>query len=84
MTIHEMEAVTRVGICNALYGEKDSLVLVTTTKDGKKLYMGNGFVEDKRRAFPFRYTTDGVATQIMQVAMQVGVVLDVEPYEGRK
>lgn len=76
----EAEAVVRIAEYNAEYGEKDTLVLVTTTKDGVKLYMGNGFRPEKRRAFPFRYTTDKVAEQVMTVACRVGVVLDVEPY----
>ena len=52
-------------------------VLVTAAKDGVKMYMGNGFVEDKRRAFPYDYTSDGVADQVFQVGL-MGMALDVE------
>jgi len=57
-------------------------VFVTTTKDGVKLYMGNGFQPEKRRAFPYHYDMDKVGDQVFQVALQ-GIRLDVELADKR-
>ena len=53
------------------------IVLVTAMKDGVKMYMGNGFQPDKRRAFPYDYTNDKVGDQVFQAGL-MGMTLEIE------
>ena len=80
MHIDDLKALAhRVSIDTEFRG-KDEKVYVTAVKDGKKFYMGNGFIEDKRRAFPYRYDSHDVGGQIFQAAMN-GMFLGVERVE---
>jgi len=80
MTAQEIEAVARRANLDKEFTGK--MVFVTTTKDGVKLYMGNGFQPEKRRAFPYHYDMDKVGDQVFQVALQ-GIRLDVELADKR-
>ena len=77
MHINDLDALAlRLRLDDEFKG-KDEKVYVTAVKDGKKFYMGNGFIEDKRRAFPYRYDSHKVGDQIFQAAMN-GMFLGVE------
>lgn len=76
MTPTEVVALARI----AEYGKrfKGKRVFLSTVKDGKRLWLGNGWTEDKALARPYHWEMDAVADQVFEVAMRINVVLDVE------
>lgn len=79
MHTDDIKAVVHRASLDALYKGKGTMVYVTTTKDGKKLYFGRGFVADKNKATPLSYDLDRVGDQVFEAGIRLGILLDVEP-----
>ena len=77
MHINEVIGFARKVTLDTRFAGKNARVFITAIKDGTKYYMGNGFVTDRRRAFPYHYDDDKVGDQIEQAA-GLGMELSVE------
>lgn len=75
----EIKAFARLTALDEAFAGKNIKGYVTCVKDGKKHWLGwTGFTPDKSQARQFNYDAEKVGDQIMQVAIQIGELLDFE------
>ena len=75
----EIKAFARKTALDEAFAGKNVKGYVTAIKDGQKLWLGRtGFTPDKSQARKVDYDAEKVGDQIMQVAMQIGELLDFE------